>query len=1095
MDLEQLRQAGFNDGQINEYVLRKTTTLQAAGFSDEEINSHLGITLPDQFFPVKQEANSVLQRVRNYLGIPTEERKYGTQKVYDPFKQPKSGEVVYGEAQDYADAEILRVMDKFVSGVSGGISDLIFGRAEKPETVAGTIAGAGAELAGFIVGPVKASKFLLGSRLAPTATGLKKMAQILTHGGAQLGIASGLSSIIPSFLESKDFADMGLNILESTSMGALTGMIYPAMGVVPTKLLRMAATLAVMDKIRAGTGQWFTLDDFITGLKDGTVDKKELSQMAFGYLMDLYFAAKTPSIRTQLKSLEGIGAKIRELDPDETAQAVLDIVNNDSIDQRIRTLGLNRAVQYDGKTYPAEPGEIHVQIIDRNGLPINEKVKDGYIDKEGNFHGREEVVAPLRDGEGIQGEKVRESLPVGELLGKESPLEMTLKYGPEKEMAQAGTEAMIEKGIVRDPKKLMTEQLVDEWLADPSKYQEITAKYGMTPQEFASAMKEQASSWGRKLGELGLEAQRLGMKVPELGEALAELEKINRTPGAWDSLQNYYKSFDRIRRGLLVTQLSTSVRNFETQLGRVGLDVFEKGLDSGLQKLLGKTQTVSPLEGVEQLFKVFQRGESKKIAETVLEVFPKEYKRMYSNYMSDIETGIGGTLSRGVDILNTANRFQEFLFRNGVFRASLEQNLRAQGKDPIKIIERNGVGEIPMESIRYAVDRSLEMTFAKPPEYGTIGQKFVSFVNGMPGATFLIPFPRFLLNSLKFTFEYNPTGLLKLLSAKERAAFAAGDMHVMSRAIIGTAMLGVSYLLRDSEEYAGEKWYELNAGGKTIDLRPFNPFAAYLFMADVVHKSIHGNLQSLTAKDITMGILSSNMRAGTGLFALDQILNALSKTGDSEKALDLLKQITGEVAGGFLTPLNQFKEFLAGFDDYVVKEKRSDPFWGPIKEKIPWLEKTLPELYSPTKEGPVTREKPALRQLTGIMAKTKTDFEKELDRLGFDYREIVHSTGNAEADNLVAQYMGIMASRVALPLVQSEGYQNLPDEQKAYYLRDVLAEMREFGKGMAEGKDPLLFAELQIKKIPKRERAFYESIGIDFDKIIDQYRQMRKGQK
>jgi hypothetical protein len=1094
MDLEQLRAAGFNDIQINEYILQKTTTLRGAGFSDEEINSHLGIIPSDQFFPMKQEANSVLQRVRNYLGIPTEERKYGTQKVYDPFRQPKTGEVVYGEAQDYADAEILRVMDKFVSGVSGGILDLIFGQAEKPQTVVGTLAGAGAELAGFIVGPIKASKFLLGSRLAPTATGLKGMAQVLAQGGTQLGIASGLSSIIPAFLEDKNFADMGLDILKNTSLGALTGAIYPGMGVVPTKPLRMAATLAVMDKIRAGTGQWFTLDDFITGLKDGTVDKKELAQMSFGYLMDLYFAAKTPSIRTQLKSLGDIGTKVRELNPDETAQAVLDIVNNDSVDTKIRDLKLNRAIQYEGQIYPGKPGEIHVQIIDRNNLPINEGVKDGYVDSDGKFHSREEVVAPLRDGEGIQGEKVRESLPVGELLGKESPIEMTLKYGPEKEMAQAGTESLIEKGITRDPKKMMTEQLVDEWLADPSKYQEITAKYGMTPQEFAAAMKEQASSWGRKLGELGLEAQRLGLKVPEIGEALAELEKINRNPGTWDSIQNYYKSFDRIRRGLLVTQLSTSVRNFETQLGRVGLDVFEKGLDSGLQKLLGKTQTVSPLEGVEQLFKVFQGGESKKITETILKEFPKEYKRMYSNYMSDIETGIGGTLSRGVDILNTANRFQEFLFRNGVFRASLEQNLKAQGKDLIEIIEKNQVGEIPTESIRYAVDRSLEMTFAKPPEYGTIGQKFVSFVNAMPGATFIIPFPRFLLNSTKFIFEYNPTGLLKLLSSKERAAFANGDMHVMSRAIIGTAMLGVAYALRDSEEYAGEKWYELNAGEKTIDLRPFNPFAAYLFMADVVHKSIHGNLQSLTAKDITMGILSSNMRAGTGLFALDTILNGLFATGDSEKATDLLKQFAGEVAGGFLTPLNQFKEFLAGFDDYIVREKRSDPFWGPIKEKMPWLEKTLPELYSPTKEGPVTREKPALRQLTGIMAKEKTDFEKELDRLGFDYREIVHSTGNAEADNLVNQYMGIMASRVALPLVQSEAYKNLPDEQRAYYLREVLGQMREFGKGVAEGKDPFLFAELEIKKIPKRERAFYESTGIDFDKIIDQYRQMRKKQ-
>ncbi len=1248
---------------------------------------------------MEQEANSILQRIRNYLGVQAEPKK-----PVPIASLKETGELSIGERLGIAqhreypkqspemlerETEINRVVAQGFTGLTGGLNELIFGKVERPQTTIGTITGTGAELGGFILGPLKGAKFLLGSRLAPTATGLKGMAQILIEGGAQLGIASGLSRIIPSFLESKDFGDMALDISENTGLGTLTGIIYPVMGVVPTKPLRMAATLAVMDKIRAGIDQWFTLDDFVTGLRDGTIDKKELAQMTFSYLMDLYFALKTPSIRTQLKALEGIGTKIRELNPDEVGQTILDLSREPEINARIQELKLIPAVQYEEKIYSGKVGEDYNKLINRNGLMAWDKIGFGYLDRDNNFHLRKEILDPIKTGEEIHGQKVRESLPkivsekvefykptpedfilmrsksnrpqfltpytaeqlkgfelymnkggigyaltpekdlvnvfnvsgqkgagidavidaigrgaktldcydgylkkyyeefgfkeyksdpwndlytpenwnlktygkpdiiymkyeggrdVAELrrikesltgeriIGEssaitkapevvtrigtgeglrvsqekpstpigpmgaypersalESPLETTLKYGPEKEMAQSATESMIEKGIKRDRSKLMTEQLIEEWLSDPSRYQEITAKYGMTPQEFAAAMKEQASSWGRKLGEIGLEAQRLGMEIPEIGKALAELERINRNSGVWDSIQSHYKSFDRIRRGLLVTQLSTSVRNFETQLGRVGLDVFEKALDSGLQKLLGKTQTVSPLEGVEQLFKIFQRGESRQVTETILKEFPKEYNRMYSNYMSDIETGtIGSTLNRGVDILNTANRFQEFLFRNGVFRASLEQHLRGQGKDLIQIIEKN-LGEIPKESIEYAVDRALEMTFAQSPKYGTIGQKFVSFINSMPGATFIIPFPRFLLNSTKFIFEYNPTGMLKLLDAKERAAFAKGDTHVMSRAIIGTTMLGVAYLLRDSD-YAGEKWYELNAGGKTIDLRPFNPFAAYLFIADVVHKSIHGNLQSLTSKDIVMGVLSTNLRAGTGLYALDQILNALSKTGDSEKAIDLLKQFAGELTGGFLTPLNQIKEFLAGFDDYVVREKRSDPFWGPIKEKLPWLEKTLPELYTPTKEGPAKRELPALRQATGLMIRTKNDLEKELDRLGFAYQDIVHSTGNAEADNLINQYMGIMAEGVALPLVQSEAYKNLPDEQRAYYLGEVLKEMRETGRGVAEAKDPYLFMELQVKKIPKRERAFLESIGIDFGKIIDQYRQMRKGE-
>lgn len=674
-------------------------------------------------------------------------------------------------------------------------------------------------------------------------------------------------------------------------------------------------------------------------------------------------------------------------------------------------------------------------------------------------------------------------------LRPESPFESTVKHDPHKAMAEAATESMVEQGIKRDTSKLMTEQLVEEWLKNPSDYKAIIERYGMTPQEWANLMREQASSWGRKLGELGLEARRLGKTIPEIAEAMEELEAISAGGSVWDKIQTGWKNIDRVRRGILVSQLSTAMRNAFTQAGRIGLDIPEKAMNYSLAKLFGLNPKGSALDGVEQFLKVVQRGESKKIADTVLAAFPKQYKRLYATYMSDIEAGtVNQTVSRGVDLLNTANRFQEYLFRNGVFSASLEQELRNSGMNLMKIIESGTVKDIPKEAIVKAVDNALEKTFATTPKYGTIGKAFVDFVTKVPGATFILPFPRFIINSMKFNFEYSPFGMLKLLSSAERKAFAEGDVHVLSRAILGSGMLYTAYQIRNSE-YAGEKWFELKVGDKTVNMMAYNPFAAYLFIADIIKKHKDGTLYSLTGKDVSMGMLSSNLRAGTGLYTVDEILNALSKTGDSDKAANLVKTFAGEVVGGFATPLNQIKELLYGFDDYIVREKRMEPFWGPVKEKTPIVERTLPEAYVPTREGPMKRELPAFRQATGIMIRTKNILEKEIDRLGFSYQEIFHSVGDPEADNLIKKYMGVIAERMGIPLIQSEEYKKMTNGQKALVLANLLHEMRTTGKECAEEENPDLFARIKLERIPKREQILLQEQGINIRDLEKQLTQ------
>ena len=51
MNLQQLQEAGFNDQEIGAYVSSKRPNLISAGFSEDEVNRHFGITdvaIPDE---------------------------------------------------------------------------------------------------------------------------------------------------------------------------------------------------------------------------------------------------------------------------------------------------------------------------------------------------------------------------------------------------------------------------------------------------------------------------------------------------------------------------------------------------------------------------------------------------------------------------------------------------------------------------------------------------------------------------------------------------------------------------------------------------------------------------------------------------------------------------------------------------------------------------------------------------------------------------------------------------------------------------------------------------------------------------------------
>jgi hypothetical protein len=339
-----------------------------------------------------------------------------------------------------------------------------------------------------------------------------------------------------------------------------------------------------------------------------------------------------------------------------------------------------------------------------------------------------------------------------------------------------------------------------------------------------------------------------------------------------------------------------------------------------------------------------------------------------------------------------------------------------------------------------------------------------------------MPFPRFMMNAMKFQFDYSPAGLARVFTPTEIKKIAAGDTSTLSKGLIGSTMLYGAYQFRNSEN-AGEKWYEgRTPDGKTVDLRPYFPAAPYLLVADVIKRAQDGTLdQAFQTSDILQGLSGAQFRAGTGLYVTDQLLKDLSGAGGNlDKAKSIATNWLADVGAGFLSPFQQFKDFYAQYDpEQAVYRDTKDSALGTLLRTVPGAQTALglPAAESPTREGPMTTESPALRQLLGATIRpAKNIVESELDRLGLTSYDVGSKTGEVAIDRLVNRDLGIIAERGIVPLLQTPEYQQLDNVGKSAAIKDIFAKAREAANAKFTAENPELSMLKKFKGMKREEK-------------------------
>lgn len=471
----------------------------------------------------------------------------------------------------------------------------------------------------------------------------------------------------------------------------------------------------------------------------------------------------------------------------------------------------------------------------------------------------------------------------------------------------------------------------------------------------------------------------------ERGKERRELYKMLRTieegqPGAYRRVNNQF-------RGFVVSALGTMSRNLGTQSVRQGVesltDAFELAIVRGKQKagVTVKASDIDPntrmLDTLKSSAYLLQRN--KRITNSILDEFPGEHERMYRIVLSDIELPTHSKLQKStskvldavdkvVSVVTAPARFAEFAGRRAAFRGVLEARLAAKGIDLDQVVKEGRQAEISPKDIEAAVDSALRVTFAESPKYGSYSDMFVRFTSAAPAPINPLTFSRFMWNSGKFVMEYSP---LSLVTGARKSLRGESGSRDYAKAAVGAVMQLTAVQVYDALHKDDSEWYLLQnpITGNEIDIRPYQPFSSFLFVAHWLRSKQKGEKVSYEANRLgNFGVYAEGLGGFTARPnpAYEAAQAAISdQDEDWSSVLKNLKRIGGETVAGVLTPLKNPKQLIAQFDkeEATIRNTRKEPFAGPIKNAVPFLGRSLPAVQG--KSGDVVQPNPIL-QLGGI---------------------------------------------------------------------------------------------------------------------------------
>jgi len=586
---------------------------------------------------------------------------------------------------------------------------------------------------------------------------------------------------------------------------------------------------------------------------------------------------------------------------------------------------------------------------------------------------------------------------------------------------------------------------------------------------------------------------------------------------AQGGIRNALMRFEGVRRGLLVSQLATASRNLTSAAIRTPLEGLGNVMDEALyQSTKGNygraVASLSPVklkrieagkgikgyvplatsENWKNSFRhmkyMFSRPDvAKGYTDLILgqPQLAKQFDMMYNN-LNEIQksTGRGGGgkldtvltgLEDATDLLNTPNRWQEFLIRRGQFFGELERLTKREydidlidtlqdGKLRDLLNDAGGFKPEGKPSFLDLVDQStkkaLDVTYAKQPDI-PVFRSITSFIT-RNGLTVVMPFPRFMFNSMELMAQYGGGALIPI-SRKVTDLVTLGkfdalkgpltpkDRQRISRNLVGMAMVGAAYQYRTSDEAPADyKQFGLDENVE-MDTTPQFPLRQYLWMGEAAKRIKEGTyLAWFDGKEFTETFAGTNFRQGSSNAILEEVSAIAAGSTDLTKGETAGKALGGAVGNYLATWVTPFSQVIeaqrfglsaVGTRGLKYKEGGSDPsldfsssFMAAAKKPFkkymttPEEEAALPSRLTMF-GGSKSRVSPLSRVALGFNLSTRDKPAGEyLERLGFQDWKLGSTSRVPSIRNAENSYLTDMMPLIVDKIKERE--ETLRDEYK-----------------------------------------------------------------
>ena len=637
---------------------------------------------------------------------------------------------------------------------------------------------------------------------------------------------------------------------------------------------------------------------------------------------------------------------------------------------------------------------------------------------------------------------------------------------------------------------------------------DMLKKYNLTTDDIANVFMAEVSQAGRLLSTVGKEKQNLNKLIESMDtvagydlfgfskeavEGLKNANKLAKDANPRTYLYDGARSLDQARLAFMTSQVGTTVRNTISGYSRVGFDVLTQTINNTIAGITRKgIKADGTIKGTVKkqkddifaiAFGLTNRQESKAVRLMLENGFGNEASRLFRE-LADIQDATNGKVSRLHGIsrqVNALNTLSDNMFKEAALTGNLKRQLNVmytnalrQGKevdkidfDLIDIMKRGDFNKVfgtdtGKVALQKAIDDSLYFTYQRSFNNPT-ARAFTQAIHAVPfvGTSF-VPFPRFMMNAMKFTYEYSPFNMAAYGEIFGAVTGRGSREYVQSyeqaaKGMVGMSMLVGATAMRMSEEHAGERWYEGKLeDGTTIDLRPMFPAAPYLFLGDIIARNLKGDPVLENRKIIQDGIQAisgAQFKAGYSLYMLESGIEDLF-SGDPEKIKKMMANFGGNILSTFTIPAtvlqDPYNTFIAKDDERIIRDTNSDSMFNLILNKtlarLPannaiseYLEDTLgkdiykaPDPLKSANTGEnIRRITPLTRQMYGVLQRgERTEFEKELERLKILPSTVYRRTRNPEIDAFYSTLIGRKIQAEIEPYIKSDAYQNIQGRDK-----------------------------------------------------------------